>query len=312
MRECTIGLPLFLLMQVPSEKSAEALERDLVEKVGAKCAGCRCSWGTYRGKFTCTGKEVNHGNGLGQACNVPIMLCPGCEASPTIVASAVCELCREGYVAPSAKALDFAKLKEAKRKAAELEAASGSSGGGGGDGDDHGLRGGGPDDEGEGKAARKARKKAKKEAKLEAAAAAAAAVAADGGGAAAAADPGACRLFVGKLPLTVDAASVKRCLGEAAADSPGNPAPLGAVAAVHWITDKASGAFYGSCFVQMASPKLAARVAARFAKDDKAPGGGGAAPVASKGGKGGKDGKGGKQAAAGGGRRTRWRGASSG
>jgi len=48
------------------------------------------------------------------------------------------------------------------------------------------------------------------------------------------------RLFVGRLPLTVNLGSLKRRMA-------------GEVTAVQWLTDRETGLFYGSCFVQMAS-----------------------------------------------------------
>ena len=63
------------------------------------------------------------------------------------------------------------------------------------------------------------------------------------------------RLFVGKLPLTCNATQIKEsitaALGETAKDS---------VTHIHWIRDRASGAFYGSAFIGMESAGHAARV----------------------------------------------------
>ncbi|CAE8677345.1 unnamed protein product, partial [Polarella glacialis] len=55
------------------------------------------------------------------------------------------------------------------------------------------------------------------------------------------------RLFVGSLPLAVDVGTVREALGSGAE-------------MVHWITDKTSGVWYGSTFVQMASKSDAKRV----------------------------------------------------
>jgi len=52
---------------------------------------------------------------------------------------------------------------------------------------------------------------------------------------------GATRLFVGNLPYDVDEASLRTAL------APAN------VTRVQWMTDKATGKFYGSCFVEVAS-----------------------------------------------------------
>eukprot|EP00613_Pedinella_sp_CCMP2098_P072224 CAMPEP_0171907228 /NCGR_PEP_ID=MMETSP0993-20121228/6840_1 /TAXON_ID=483369 /ORGANISM="non described non described, Strain CCMP2098" /LENGTH=447 /DNA_ID=CAMNT_0012539415 /DNA_START=52 /DNA_END=1392 /DNA_ORIENTATION=- len=117
------------MAQVPETKGADALAQDLSEgKVrGASCAGCRIPWDTYRGKATCAGRSVYHGNGSG-ACGVPIILCPQCESASTSGSSngqeLLCELCAEGYAAPSEKP-DFAKLRktaeELKQKRAREE-----------------------------------------------------------------------------------------------------------------------------------------------------------------------------------------------
>lgn len=56
------------------------------------------------------------------------------------------------------------------------------------------------------------------------------------------------RLFLGRLPLTVTKAKVAEALG-------------GEVVRIHWMTDRTTGAFYGSCIVEVASADVA-RVAA--------------------------------------------------
>lgn len=84
---------------------------------------------------------------------------------------------------------------------------------------------------------------------------------------------GATRLFVGKLPLTVDATSIRELITAAARFGDGSGPGDGSsqpVVAVHWITDKSSGAFYGSVFVQMASAAAAANAAAFFAPEKNA------------------------------------------
>ena len=222
------------LVQVPEAKPRGELEKD-VGKVKAKCAGCRKPWDVYRGQAKCSGTNVFHGNGLGQPCGVPIILCPSCEARPQVVETAICELCREGYVAPAPSLLDFNRLREAKRKRCEAGAA--------------------PEVETEEdrKKAKKAAKKAKKEK-----------------GEAPGDEAGSRRVFVGKLPLTVDASMVKAALslgaagGAEAVAATGATLAAGAVEAVHWITDKTSGAFYGSCFVQMKTRELAEAAVASY------------------------------------------------
>jgi nucleolin len=60
---------------------------------------------------------------------------------------------------------------------------------------------------------------------------------------------GVTRLFLGNLPLTVDAASLGDFLPRT-------------VTHIKWITDKATGKFYGSAFVEMDSPTSAAEAVA--------------------------------------------------
>jgi len=55
------------------------------------------------------------------------------------------------------------------------------------------------------------------------------------------------RLFVGSLPLVIDAATIKKALG-------------GSVELLHWICDKSTGLWYGSVFLQMTSTTEAKRV----------------------------------------------------
>lgn len=79
------------------------------------------------------------------------------------------------------------------------------------------------------------------------------------------------RLFLGRLPLTVTKTKIAEALG-------------GEVKRVHWMTDRTTGAFYGSCLVELASEEVAfaatnrkirieaksVRVARARAKDDEA------------------------------------------
>mmetsp|Transcript_27017 Transcript_27017/g.39799 ORF Transcript_27017/g.39799 Transcript_27017/m.39799 type:complete len:335 (+) Transcript_27017:211-1215(+) len=74
--------------QTPSIKNAETVEQGIT----AKCCLCRTKWTSYRGQFKCNRS----------LCRVPVIVCELC----TIVAtknpeSLSCELCREGYRAPS-------------------------------------------------------------------------------------------------------------------------------------------------------------------------------------------------------------------
>lgn len=55
------------------------------------------------------------------------------------------------------------------------------------------------------------------------------------------------RIFVGNLPLVMDASTLRNTLGEG-------------VEIIHWIPDKTTGLWYGSTFIQMTSKKEARRV----------------------------------------------------
>mmetsp|Transcript_79459 Transcript_79459/g.177971 ORF Transcript_79459/g.177971 Transcript_79459/m.177971 type:complete len:509 (-) Transcript_79459:81-1607(-) len=55
------------------------------------------------------------------------------------------------------------------------------------------------------------------------------------------------RIFVGSIPLVIDASTLKEALG-------------GGVKMIHWIADRTTGLFYGSAFVQMESKAEAKRV----------------------------------------------------
>lgn len=119
---------------------------------------------------------------------------------------------------------------------------------------------------------------------------------------------GEARLFVGKLPLAVEASAVKALLAEAAqvggdsgvsGDGGGGETSPAACAAVVWLTDKATGAFYGSCFAQMASLEHATRAAAYFAPGGQGSSGAGGAAAAQGAAGGSKKAKQAKKAAAG-------------
>jgi predicted sulfurtransferase len=64
------------------------------------------------------------------------------------------------------------------------------------------------------------------------------------------------RLFLGRLPLTVTKTKLAQVLG-------------GEIKLVHWMTDRQTGAFYGSCLVQLDSANVAAAVLDRTVKIDK-------------------------------------------
>mmetsp|Transcript_15325 Transcript_15325/g.17835 ORF Transcript_15325/g.17835 Transcript_15325/m.17835 type:complete len:499 (+) Transcript_15325:61-1557(+) len=89
--------------QTPDIKSPQKVEQD----IDSKCVLCRTKWTVYRGQFKCNRS----------LCRVPVIVCESC----TITASEkpetlVCELCREGYRAPS----ELPDLVRMKRKADEM------------------------------------------------------------------------------------------------------------------------------------------------------------------------------------------------
>lgn len=59
------------------------------------------------------------------------------------------------------------------------------------------------------------------------------------------------RLFVGRLPLTVTKTKLQEALG-------------GAIKLIHWYTDRMTGAFYGSCIVQVEDVEVAKRAVTEF------------------------------------------------
>lgn len=63
------------------------------------------------------------------------------------------------------------------------------------------------------------------------------------------------RLFLGRLPLTVTKSKIAEALG-------------GQVKLVHWMTDRNTGAFYGSCLVQLAAADIAKAAVDRTIKVD--------------------------------------------
>ena len=229
------------LVQVPDAKPVEALQRD----VESRCAGCRKKWDVYRGRTKCVGRD----------CGVPVILCPACDGDEVVARTVLCELCREGYKAPPLpKEVDLGSLKvAAKRKREEHEEAMPSV-------KKRSIK---YIDDNEGKQ-RNSKKGAKKAAKKANGAAPPVEkevedsnYCADDGRNGVATRAGVCdsRIFVGKLPLTVDVEHLREVLSEVtkACDDieAKDPATLRPVKFVHWITDKTTGAFYGSAFVQM-------------------------------------------------------------
>jgi len=63
------------------------------------------------------------------------------------------------------------------------------------------------------------------------------------------------RLFLGRLPLTLTKAKIAEALGAQ-------------VKLVHWMTDRSTGAFYGSCLVQLASTDVVGEALRRTIKVD--------------------------------------------
>merc|ERR1712217_467518 len=55
------------------------------------------------------------------------------------------------------------------------------------------------------------------------------------------------RIFLGRLPLVIDASTIRKALGDG-------------VEFIHWIPDKTTGLWYGSTFLQMATMYDAKRI----------------------------------------------------
>jgi len=164
--------------QVPANKSAEDLEKDLE----CCCCVCKKGHGIYRGGHKCANKD----------CRVPVIVCDDCANTPPT--SMTCPLCEEGFFLRelAAPRLKLAEKRKAKQKDAVADA--------------------------------KAAKRAKHEDK-----------------------PASKRIFVGNLPLVINASIIRDLLGEG-------------VEFIHWIPDRESGLWYGSTFVQMRSEKDAQRI----------------------------------------------------
>ena len=88
--------------QTPDVKNKELVENE----VAAKCCVCRIKCTVYRGQFKCNRS----------LCRVPVIVCESCTNQATEKPETlICELCREGYKAPSA----MPDLVSLKRKADE-------------------------------------------------------------------------------------------------------------------------------------------------------------------------------------------------
>lgn len=64
------------------------------------------------------------------------------------------------------------------------------------------------------------------------------------------------RLFLARLPLTITKTKLAEALG-------------GDIKVIHWLTDKKTGGFYGSCVVQLSSKESAKQVSEKSIKFDK-------------------------------------------
>ena len=89
--------------QTPEVKGIEDVESD----IDSKCCLCRTRWTIYRGQFKCNRS----------LCRVPVIVCESCASTAVkMPESLVCELCREGYRAPTV----LPDLVSLKRKAEEI------------------------------------------------------------------------------------------------------------------------------------------------------------------------------------------------
>jgi len=89
--------------QAPDVKDDGAVEKD----ISSKCCLCRINFTVYRNQFKCSRS----------LCGVPVIVCNSCtKVAADKPASLMCELCREGYLAPS----EVPNLVAMKRKAEEI------------------------------------------------------------------------------------------------------------------------------------------------------------------------------------------------
>jgi predicted sulfurtransferase len=189
--------------QRPELKDDAALAKD----IESNCCLCKTPWAQYRGQFNCSVEE----------CKVPVIVCTDCQGAATDRPEKLkCPLCIEGF---HLRNLAKPELRTQKRLLAEREAADPET------------------------AAETAAKRSRE-----------ATLGVDGGGGVAMPTSGVAaaskkrkpvakpstRLFVGKLPLAVDAAKVKTTIG-------------GNVSKIQWLMDRETKLFYGSVFVEMAT-----------------------------------------------------------
>ena len=231
------------LEQVPEAKSETALAAD----VESYCCVCRELCGYYRGQYTCAGWL----DPTRSRCGVPVIVCQSCALKGPDLSSLRCPLCEEGYVAPQAKP-NLLALKQVL-----------ASGGGGE------LAGGAAP---RGEASEITRVGAKRARQEERAAACAPST----------------RLFVGNLPFVVNATELRGALlGRLRGEVPKPPDGTKAakrwrraqklqargggksgdrrgegkgyewgddtIVCIRWLTDRSSGLFYGSAFVEVRS-----------------------------------------------------------
>ena len=169
--------------QVPADKPPEQVEAE----TNSKCCVCRQKWTVYRGKFKCSQS----------LCGVPVIVCEACREHATAQPQTLtCELCKEGYRAPT-QMPDLVNLKRQAEAKANKEL--------------------GIDHNGNQPSVKKQKLVDAKECSN--------------------------RLFISRLPLTIN----KKRLGDW----------LGTIEKLHWLTDKNTGAFYGSCIVELKSEEAA-------------------------------------------------------
>lgn len=209
--------------QRPELKGEAALAAD----VESQCCVCHAPWSEYRGQNKCA-----------QAgCKVPVLVCTDCQAAASESPERLkCPLCVEGFHLRNLEKPDLKKQLSILAQS-ELSHAGGSSSGGatkrktefdpmvGDDGGGGVAMPSGGGNSGTRKKARRAKPAA----------------------------PPSTRLYVGRIPLAVDAAQLKDALG-------------GKVARVQWLADHATQLFYGSAFVEMESVNAAARVVTKAAE----------------------------------------------
>lgn len=208
--------------QLPEGKQVDQVEQEVRQVEGAKCCHCRQPWTTYRGKFKCQQPD----------CGVPVLVCDSCAVQlgnsklkngktnknkqrqpPDVInAKLQCELCREGYRAPQQVPDLVALKKKAEKQLLEQQQQQKNPIGG----EDTRANDGTP---------------LAKRAKIENDA-----TTTDVPPLPRKRSPD--RLFLSRLPLTVRKTQIEEWL----------KAPI---VSIQWLVDKTTGAFYGSCIVQV-------------------------------------------------------------